>query len=762
MTFISLFRIPLVGFFAVLLAFQSYALQETAQWITHPEQSTQQNLWLKFSHQFEFSGATDQQLVHIAVDSKYWLYINGELIIYEGGLKRGPNRVDTYFDELDLGPFLAQGKNQIEVLVWFWGREGFSHKNSGKAGLFIESQSPDLKLQSDADWQVAIHPAYYTTEKENPNYRLPEFNVAFDSRKTDIRFVQAAEVGSRGAAPWNQLRKRPIPQWQNLGMKAYQKVETTETDSSIVVIGYLPKNITISPYFNIRAEAGGKIDVRTDNYIGGSEPNLRAEYITRAGDQEYESLGYLNGHQVIYTFPKNTEVFELAYRETKYDTEYLGYFRSDLQDLDLLWEKAANTMNVNMRDAIQDPDRERAQWWGDVVIILGEIFYVTDPKGVQAISKAIQNLLEWQKDDGVLFSPVPAGSWDKELPAQMLASIGEFGIWRYFEHTADTALLEFSFPYIKKYLDLWQFDENGLVVHRAGGWSWYDWGEKVDVALLDNLWMYQALTAASKIAGVAGENKLADDYKQQATKLAERIQEHFWRGDRWASPDLAWRMDDRANGLAVALGLTKEEDWELMKQELFETRFAGPYMEKYVIEAFFKMGDAEPGLDRMMDRYSEMIASPVTTLWEGWKVGSGTYGGGTYNHGWSGWPITIAGEYLAGVRPDGPGFEGLWIAPQLSDFESLDFRTPVQAGSNLVDLDYAHDGKTKSYQIELQQALPTTFVLSLEDLEKALSISIDGKKYILDTSGLPKEWNRDEEGNVLISFAKTLEVKIYY
>ena len=38
-------------------------------------------------------------------------------------------------------------------------------------------------------------------------------------------------------------------------------------------------------------------------------------------------------------------------------------------------------MNLNMRDAIQDPDRERSQWWGDAVIVSGEIFYACDLNG---------------------------------------------------------------------------------------------------------------------------------------------------------------------------------------------------------------------------------------------------------------------------------------------------------------------------------------------------------------------------------------------
>ena len=36
--------------------------------------------------------------LRLAADTKYWLWVNGELQVSEGGLKRGPNLSDTYCD----------------------------------------------------------------------------------------------------------------------------------------------------------------------------------------------------------------------------------------------------------------------------------------------------------------------------------------------------------------------------------------------------------------------------------------------------------------------------------------------------------------------------------------------------------------------------------------------------------------------------------------------------------------------------------------
>ena len=44
------------------------------------------------------------------------------MVVFEGGLKRGPNPEDTYCDEVDLAPYLKKGKNQVAVLVWYFGK----------------------------------------------------------------------------------------------------------------------------------------------------------------------------------------------------------------------------------------------------------------------------------------------------------------------------------------------------------------------------------------------------------------------------------------------------------------------------------------------------------------------------------------------------------------------------------------------------------------------------------------------------------------
>lgn len=96
---------------------------QTGKWSTHIQNSTQENTWLVFRFGFEVSNINEELPVHYAVDSKYCLYINDELDIFEGGLKRGFIRNKTY---CDLASYVKNGKNKIEVYGGGFHNHGWS------------------------------------------------------------------------------------------------------------------------------------------------------------------------------------------------------------------------------------------------------------------------------------------------------------------------------------------------------------------------------------------------------------------------------------------------------------------------------------------------------------------------------------------------------------------------------------------------------------------------------------------------------------
>ncbi len=705
---------------------------EGTKWISVDEQLFGENQWICFRKDFHVSKKNEKADFYIAVDSKYWLWINGEPVVFEGGLKRGPNPNDTYMDHINIGPYLTKGKNTIAILMWYWGKDGYCHKNSGKPGLLAKLMSGRNYISTDETWKVKIHPAYGKSGEPYPNYRLPETNIHFDARNdmegwetsdfSDIHWENASVQGVYPCEPWNILHERPIPNWHDSGIVSYKEILKQTDGEKQIIKARLPRNISITPYMKIIATEGKLIDIRTDNYKGGSEYNVRAEYITKDGIQEFEAYNYVNGQYVIYTMPVDVAIIELGYRETRYNTEHIGKFECNDDFYNVLWQKALNTMNLNMRDAIQDPDRERSQWWGDAVIVSGEIFYSCDANGVQAIKKAIRNLVDWQKENGVLYSPVPAGSWDRELPAQMLASIGKYGFWNYYVYSGDRETIEYVYPSVKKYLSLWGFDEKGLVIHRNGDWDWQDWGTHVDVAVIDNAWYYLALEAAENMANLLGHKEDALAYAQKRKIIKEAVNRHFWNGREYRDPLYKGNTDDRANGLAVLAGFANVEKWETIRHFLNEYANASPYMEKYILESYFHQNDAVGGLERMKNRYQYMVNHELTTLWEDWQIGG--HGGGSINHGWAGGPLTLLSQYVAGIKPLESGWKSFIIKPQLGNLEWVNCIVP--AGNETIRVQIKK--QNNHFSIETDNTLQSAFIIAVPKM-KGKQIIINEKVY---------------------------------
>lgn len=650
-----------------------------AQWITASSNQNVTNSWMSFHKEFTCDQVPREAIARIAADSKYWLWINGEMVVFEGQLKRGPTRQDTYYDEMDISSYLRQGNNSLAVLLWYFGKDGFSHNSSGRAGLLFESISNDFTLISDKSWLADIHPSFGNTGPPYPNYRLPESNILFDARKGDFSFTRDGfnpeawrpvyVFGRPPMAPWNKLVKRPIPLWKDFGLKNYpEAMELPFISQGDTVYCKLPYNAQVTPYFEIEAPEGLTIGILTDHYFGGGPSNVRAEYITREGSQNFECLGWMNGHTVMYLFPAGVKVKSLKYRETGYDTEFAGSFSTDDPFLNRFWEKALRTLYVTMRDTYMDcPDRERAQWWGDVVVESGEAFYALCRKSDQITRKGILELINWQREDSVIYAPVPSGNFNRELPGQMLASIGYYGFWNYYWNTGDIETIRQVYEGVKKHLSLWQTREDGSLVVRQGDWFWGDWGTNKDMSLLMNGWYYLALDGYKRMSELLGYTDEANLIADRMEKFKKVFNERFWNGYEYRSPDFTnVKTDDRPQALAVVSGLADEDKYEAIYKVLQREMNASPYMEKYVMEALFIMNRPEFAMERFKQRFGEMVNHPeITTLWEGWGVGKKGFGGGSVNHAWSGGGLTVLSRYMVGLYPEEAAWKKFRVRPQM-------------------------------------------------------------------------------------------------
>ena len=652
--------------------------------------------WQCFTTDFTLLAPKSASL-KIAADTKYWLFVNGELVVREGGLKRGPNPTDSYCDVFESIPNLKFGKNKVAVLVQYYGRNSFSHKPSATAGLWFELNTKLGKKVSNSSWKAIRYDAFWAPADENPKgakqYRLAGANVGYDARKAldfaasdfdNSSWPNAVEVSVK-EAEWGEFIARPIPQWRWSELLDYQSV-TTNADG--VIECQLPYNAHVTPYMRIKAKAGERITICTDDYWIGPARSFYTEYITCEGEQEFETPIWTNGHSVLYSIPQGVEVVELKYRESGYDSDFAGSFTCDNDFCNKLWQKAQRTLYVTMRDNYMDcPDRERAQWWGDVVVELGEASYVFDSKAHLLTRKAILELMNWQQPNGVIASPCP-GWYKSELPCQMLASGGYYGFQTYYMLTGDTQTIAEIYPRVKRYLfGVWNPQNSGLIQVRRGGWYWGEWGKNIDKEVLQQCWYAVALKGFAQMARTTGHKSDAMMAEQLLDKMYYSFNDKYWNEElkHYKSPKYRDVPDDRAQAMAILAGFVPAERYPIMREFMSKYHNASPYMEKYVLESLCKMGYYTDAMERMERRFGEMVAAPHTTLWEGWEYTGAkgmTYksGNGTYNHAWSGGGLTILSQYIAGIAPVEPQFKSFSVSPNLANLKWLESVVPTRFG----------------------------------------------------------------------------------
>ena len=678
------------------------------------------NLWTCFRKTVSLDKKPSKALARIAVDSKYWLWINGKMVIFEGQLKRGPAPNDTYYDTVDLEPYLQKGENTIAVLVWYFGKEAFSHNSSGQSGLVFDAKIDGIPLLSNHSWKARSHPSYGCTYGTRVSYRmLAESNLYFDARLDllgwqkpgydDSKWPAAKEFGTPPCAPWNNLVLRPIPQWKDFGLKDYMnQAELPKISNGKMIRAKLPYNAQVTPYLKIEGPEGKLIDIRTDNYRGGYATNVRGEYVTRSGIQEYENLGWMNGHEIFYSIPKGFKIHALKYRETGYDTEFTGTFECDDEFMNRYREKALRTLYITMRDTYMDcPDRERAQYWGDVVNEMGEAFYALDPKANLLARKGILEVANWQRDDDTLYAPVPSGSWHKELPMQMLNTVGYFGFWTYYMYTGDLDTIRTVYPSIKRYMSVWKLGKDGLVIKRRGGWPWGDWGQNKDMTILYNCWFYLALKGQKLMAEAIGANADISEIKMRMKSIEDNFNKTFWNGKAYRSPDYKGLIDERGHALAVLAGLAKPEQYKAIREVFKMYEHSSPYMEKYVGEALYQMRLVEDAFVRTKKRFKVMVDHPYTTLWEAWVIRQ--KGAGTINHAWSGGMLTLLSQYGAGVAPVTPGYGSYHVLPQMGPLKYIKTVVPTVKGEIKLQL----DNQTDYFSIRLDSPAHTEAVVGI-------------------------------------------------
>ena len=726
----------------------------TANW--NWTESCAEDSYVAFRKTFTLEQAVPTATAFISAADKYVLWVNGELVVLDGSLKRGPTPYDSYYDTVELTN-LKQGENTIALLVAFNGRSGDGSivpvlvdeegDEYTQAGLIFELDAGGTTICSDSSWKAARHTGYknrVTAGADYPGYSqssmLAERNVYFDARDdlgdfmaegyNDSEWEDATPVSKAGDLPFGDLYSAMIQpiRFQDIVdfSNSADYVGTPLTQDTTLVLD-LPGNIQFTPYFELEAPAGKKLTLYTDTYTDKQElPNFKDTYVTADGAQCYENYPWRSGSKLIIEAEAGVTFTRLGYRASGFNGEQAGSFTSSDPGLDQLWQESLNTLAICMRDTYMDcPERERGPYMGDASNEIDAALYSYDQGGLDLTKKAILACVAWTGADGAIPSRAPSVK-PQEIPNQSL--IFMTSVYHYWLHSGDRETAEAYCNAFLNYLRLVEM-ENGLPVYRDGSWTWDDWGDRIDTRLLQTGIYYYALNVTKSLADDLGITEGTEFLAERMDSMRENWRAVYYTEEGFKSPDSKY-VDDRANAMLALSGLAGEEDWPLITDVIMSTYQASPFIEKYVLEALCAMGRVDLALQRMRDRYAPMLKDEYDTLWE-------TFDGetGTVNHGWTAAPLYILSKYAAGIRPTQAGFEAYEIAPG-NELDSFHCTVWTPKGEITAELETAAAEKTLTVTaidaagtIIVPEGMGTDFIVSGGDYE------IDGNRISVAQAG---------------------------
>ncbi len=642
------------------------------------------NSYVAFRKTFDLAEVDANASLGVSAVSKCYVWVNGELVIFDGPSKRGLTKYDGFFERVKIGDKLVAGSNNVTVLVSFNGRDSNSYvepetenddgSTSKVAGLVCEIKSGSTTVGTDESWKCLRLKEYKNKSQlrdEWPDYEqcamLGEWNLYYDARDAagefyspafdDGKWAAATVVGKIGEKPYNDLYECMTPPFAfdktYTDFAASGTVVGKKTTATTIKLDF-PENMQFSLYFEATADAaGGKLTYYTDTYESQGLNSFKDTYVFKQGEQSFESYPWRTGNTLIMEVPAGITFTKIGYRRSGYDSDNAGEFASDDSDLNTLWIKARNTLKICMRDGYMDcPERERSPYIGDATNQIAETFYCLDEKSYAMTKKTILTLLGWVTDNGEIPLRSPSKTLN-ECPAQTLAFLTS--VYEYYLYSGDRATVEKIYPILLNYLKLWQMGDDGCIVYRNGTFMWTDWGTGQDDKVMQNCWYYYALKTTKALAEEFGKTSDLEFFTSRMTSIETGFRK-YRKADGYASGD---SYDDRSNALAVVCGLADSDDYADITEILKTVKGASPYMEKYVLEALCMMGEYEAARERMLERYEPMIKDKCSTLWELWGKNLGTV-----NHGWTGGPLTVMSKYFMGVAPTSAGYASYAVCLQ--------------------------------------------------------------------------------------------------
>ena len=734
-----------------------------AQWITAPGPTQRDEVVLHFKKIIEVPVPPQHFYVDVSADNQFLLHVNGRRV------GSGPSRGDLAhwrYETYDLGPFLHVGKNVLAATVWNFGTHAAIAQMTDRIGFLVHGQNEAERIaDTDSSWDVEVEKGLHTIQPQVHGYYAAEPGIEMDATTVDWSWdEQANSAGAwqkavglgRGSlrgetdAPNNwQLVSDQLPPMEMLQVSAGKVVRTFGIPE---LSGFPSQGFTVP--------AHGKASILLDNSTlttgypaltatGGAGAAIRMTYAEAlfddAGQKGNRNLmdgrhvegpvdQFVLGDSVAREFMPLTwrtwrylqidvEATEQPVRVERLTNWFSAYpfpqrasFSSDDDSLRAIWDVGWRTARLDAHDTYMDtPYWERLQYIGDTRI--QALISYTVAGDDRLARQAIEAFNDSRITDGLTQSRYPS-SLVQMIPTFSLLWVGmvkDFWLYR-----GDPTFVRAQLPGTRAVLS-WYLNHqrpDGLM-GKIPWWPFADWGKDFESGMppqdenggsaIITLQFVEALRNAAEIEAFLGDSRLADDYRNAATRAAEAVRKLCWDDQYGVIADTPshQHFSQHANILAVWLDVVaKKQQKDVLEKSLstsdegFHANAALPAMTAatYYFRFYLARAVSHAG---MGDQYLQLLAP--------WRhmidLGLSTWAESPEPtrsdcHAWSAHPNFDLLTIVAGIRPRTAGFETITIEPHLGTLKHVEASTPSPKG--MVEVNYRRVSKG----IEAEVTLP--------------------------------------------------------
>lgn len=396
------------------------------------------------------------------------------------------------------------------------------------------------------------------------------------------------------------------------------------------------------------------------------------------------------------------EVRRLALRSQHYPVERPGRFECSDWTLTRMWQAGAATVDAATFDVAEDcPTREKAQWGGDTYLRLFETAYLWGD--VRLSAKALREFAEDQKADRWARPMVPSGYGDKLVEYCFLLAPW---LWHHWRLSGDLAVVRDCFRGVENLLSYAASlaDRRGFARqgpdprnHVYIDYTMSPYPRCGDIIGMMQCAYIMALESGAALADLLGKTRQAAQWRERADHVRRQTRRRFWvereglfadglrggkPGGTFSGPTSYWMLlagvpkPDQERRLLRRL-------WPAPRRENMDlwSRGESPYTKFFMSEALLSRGLWRQAFAAWRGYYGTMLRHPeawsVFEMWQrGWSLRE-PVPRNSLVHPFAIGPMAHLAEYVAGIKPLGPGFDGLLWNPMPGDLKWFKAEIPL-------------------------------------------------------------------------------------